>query len=161
MVAVVLRSPPRNGSLRAAEVIPAKPTRYFNDYALTVKPETADRLNGEVGGPSKGQTSNQILVVIYPKLQTDSDLADYCQRVYRAWQVGQKGTRTTARCLFVFVQNHKLPTFRPAAGWKARCPMPPAKTSLQDGRAPLQGGRLRRRPDGGRRGDDGGDQGRI
>ena len=31
--------------VRAEEVIPAKPTRYFNDYALTVKPETADRLN--------------------------------------------------------------------------------------------------------------------
>ena len=50
----------------AAETIPAKPTRYFNDYALTVKPETADRLNKELEDLEK-RTSNQIVAVIYPQ----------------------------------------------------------------------------------------------
>ena len=94
------------GGLRAAEVIPAKPTRYFNDYALTVKPETADRLNGELADLERS-SSNQILVVIYPALQTDSAVDDYCLRVYRSWQVGQKDKNNGA-VLFVFVQNHKL-----------------------------------------------------
>ena len=94
------------GQARAAEVIPAKPTRYFNDYALTVKQETADKLNSELEDFEK-QTSNQILVCIYPKMQTDSDVSDYCQRTFRSWQVGQKGQNNGA-VLFVFLDNHKI-----------------------------------------------------
>ncbi len=90
----------------AAETIPAKPTRYFNDYALTVKPETADRLNKELEDLEK-QTSNQIRVVIYPQMQSDSSVDDYCQRVARAWNFGQKDKNNGA-VLFVFINNHKL-----------------------------------------------------
>ena len=91
---------------RAAEVIPEVPTRYFNDYALTVKPETADRLNRELEDLEK-QSSNQILVVIYPKMQTESSIEDYCHRTYASWHVGQQG-RNNAAVLFVFVQDHKM-----------------------------------------------------
>ena len=95
-----------NVAARAAEVIPDVPTRYFNDYALTVKPETADRLNKELEDLEK-QSSNQILAVIYPKMQTDSSLEDYCHRIYAGWHLGQKG-RNNAAVLFVFVQDHKM-----------------------------------------------------
>ena len=101
MVACVLLA----GSLHAAEVIPAAPTRYFNDYALMASSATADKLNGELEDFER-QTSNQLRVVIYPKLQTDSDLADYCQRVARSWKIGQTEQRNGA-ILFVFVQDHK------------------------------------------------------
>ena len=94
------------GSLRAAETIPAEPTRYFNDYAMVVKPETADKLNTELEQLEQ-QSSNQILVAIYPKMQSDSDVADYCLRVFRAWKVGQKDKNNGA-ILFVFVQDHKM-----------------------------------------------------
>ena len=94
------------GVTRAAEVIPAEPTRYFNDYALTVKPETADRLNGELENLEK-QSSDQILVCIYPKMQTDSDVSDYCQHIFRAWKIGQKG-KDNGAILFVFLDNHKI-----------------------------------------------------
>ena len=94
------------GGLRAAEVIPAKPTRYFNDYALAVKPETAERLNQELVQLEQ-QTSDQVLVAIYPKMQTDSSVDDYCLRIYRSWQVGQKDKNNGA-VLFVFMQEHKL-----------------------------------------------------
>ena len=94
------------GTLRAAEVIPAEPTRYFNDYALAVKPETAEKLNQELVQLEQ-QTSDQILVVIYPQMQTDSSVDDYCLRVFRSWKVGQKDKNNGA-VLFVFVQNHKL-----------------------------------------------------
>ena len=52
------------------------------------------------------QTSNQILAVIYPQMQSDSSLDDYCERVFRAWQVGQKDKNNGA-VLFVFLGNHK------------------------------------------------------
>ena len=94
------------GGLRAAEVIPAKPTRYFNDYALAVKPETAERLNQELVQLEQ-QTSDQVLVVVYPQMQTDSAVDDYCLRVYRSWQVGQKDKNNGA-VLFVFLKEHKL-----------------------------------------------------
>ena len=94
-----------SGTARAAEVIPAAPTRYLNDYALQVSSGTADKLNRDLEEFER-QTSNQLRVCIYPKLQTDSDLADYCQRVYRSWGIGQKGVNNGA-VLFLFVQDHK------------------------------------------------------
>ena len=94
------------GTLRAAETIPAEPTRFFNDYALAVKPETADKLNAELVQLEQ-ESSNQVLVAIYPKMQSDSDVSDYCLRVFRTWKVGQKDKNNGA-VLFVFVQDHKL-----------------------------------------------------
>ena len=91
---------------KAAETIPAKPTRYFNDYTLTVKPETADRLNQEMENFEK-ETSNQLVAVIYQKLQSDSSVDDYCQRVARSWAFGQKDKKNAA-VLFVFLENHKV-----------------------------------------------------
>ena len=92
--------------LQAAETIPAKPTRYFNDYALTVKPETADKLNRELEDLEK-QTTNQVVVVIYPSMQSEGDVSEYCLRIFRAWEFGQKDKNNGA-VLFAFVQNHKL-----------------------------------------------------
>ena len=94
------------GLARSAEVMPAKPTRYFNDYATVVKPETAEKLNTELVNLEK-DSSNQILVCIYPKMQTDSDVSDYCQRIFRSWQVGQKGKNNGA-VLFIFLDSHKI-----------------------------------------------------
>ena len=94
------------GNVRAAEVIPAKPTRYFNDYALSVKPETAEALNAKLVQLEQ-DTSDQILVAIYPTMQTDTAVDEYCLRIYRSWQVGQKDKNNGA-VLFVFLKEHKL-----------------------------------------------------
>ncbi len=118
-----------SGSLRAAEVIPPAPTRYFNDYALTVSAGTADKLNRELEDFER-QTSNQLRVVIYPKLQTDSDLADYCQRVYRAWGIGQKDTSNGA-VLFVFVADHKT-RIQTGRGLEGALPDATCEDILQD-----------------------------
>lgn len=91
-------------SLGAAEVIPARPTRYFNDYALTVRPETANKLNGELEDLEK-QSSNQILVVIYPTMQSESSVEDYCHRIFATWHVGQQG-KDNGAVLFVFLKEH-------------------------------------------------------
>lgn len=89
----------------AAEVIPPAPARYFNDYAGVTQPATADRLNRTLEDFEK-QTSSQIVVVVYPKMQTDSSIEDYTVRVFRAWGVGQKDKNNGA-VLFVFVQDRK------------------------------------------------------
>jgi uncharacterized protein len=92
--------------LFAAEVIPPAPAAYFNDYAHVVSAGTASQLNQTLETFER-QTSEQIVVAIFPKLQSDSDVADYTVRVFRAWGVGQK-EKNNGAVLFVFVQDHKL-----------------------------------------------------
>ena len=91
---------------RAAEVIPPKPDRYFNDYAGVVSKPAALRFNEELAQFER-ETSDQVVVAIFPKMQSDSDIADYTQRVAQAWGVGQKDRRNGA-VLFVFVQDRKM-----------------------------------------------------
>ena len=94
------------GRLFAAETIPPAPTAYFNDYAHVTSAGTAAQLNQTLADFER-QTSEQIVVAIFPKLESDSDVADYTVRVFRAWGVGQKDKNNGA-VLFVFVQDHKL-----------------------------------------------------
>ena len=90
----------------AAEVIPPAPLQYFNDYAKVVSADTASRLNKTLEDFER-QSSDQILVAVYPTMQSDSSIEDYTVRVARAWKAGQKNQNNGA-VLFVFVQNHKL-----------------------------------------------------
>ena len=92
--------------LGANEVIPPAPTAYFNDYAHVVSAGTASQLNQTLENFER-QSSDQILVAIFPTMQSDSDVADYTVRVARSWQAGQKAKNNGA-VLFVFVQNHKM-----------------------------------------------------
>jgi uncharacterized protein len=90
----------------AAEVIPPKPDRYFNDYAGVVSKETAHRFNEQLAQFER-DTSNQAVVAVFPKMQSDSDVADYTQRVAQAWGVGQKGRRNGV-VLFVFTGDRQM-----------------------------------------------------
>jgi len=90
----------------AAEVIPPAPRHYFNDYANVVSSGTAARLNQTLEDFER-QTSSQILVAVYPRMQSDSSIEDYTVRVAQAWRVGRQGTDNGA-VLFVFVQDRKL-----------------------------------------------------
>ena len=93
-------------SSHAAEVIPPKPDRYFNDYAGLVSKSAAPRFNEELAQFER-ETSDQVVVAIFPKMQSDSDIADYTRRVAQAWGVGQKQQRNGV-VLFVFVQDRKM-----------------------------------------------------
>ncbi len=93
-------------SARAAEVIPPKPTAYFNDYAGVVSKEAALRLNEQLAQFER-ETSNQVVVAVFPKMQSDDDDAAYTQRVAQAWGVGQKEQRNGV-VLFVFTQDRKM-----------------------------------------------------
>jgi len=90
----------------AAEVIPPKPAGYFNDYAGVVSKESAYRFNEQLAQFER-DTSNQVVVAVFPKMQSDSDIADYTQRVAQAWGVGQKERRNGV-VLFVFIQDRKM-----------------------------------------------------
>ena len=91
---------------RADEVIPPAPDKYFNDYAHVTSAATANRLNQQLEDFEK-QTSSQIVVAVFPKMQSDSSIEDYTVRVARAWKEGRKG-KDNAVVLFVFTQEHKL-----------------------------------------------------
>jgi uncharacterized protein len=92
--------------LHAAEVIPPRPARYFNDAAGIVSPTVADQLNRRLEQFER-DTSNQVVVAIYPRLPSDSSVEDYTVRVAQAWGVGQKG-RNNGAVLFAFLQEHQL-----------------------------------------------------
>ena len=93
-------------SLRAAEVIPAAPRDHFNDYAGIVSAGTAQALDAELTQFER-DTSNQIVVAIYPHMQSDSSIEDYTVRVAQSWRVGLKEKKNGA-VLFIFSQDHKL-----------------------------------------------------
>jgi uncharacterized protein len=93
-------------NVQAAEVIPPKPDRYFNDYAGVVSRESASRFNEQLAQFER-ETSDQVVVAVFPKMQSDSDIADYTQRIAQAWGVGQKDRRNGV-VLFVFIQDRKM-----------------------------------------------------
>ncbi|PYJ72758.1 MAG: hypothetical protein DME72_07385 [Verrucomicrobia bacterium] len=92
--------------LDAAEFIPPKPPAYFNDYANVVSKEAARRFNEQLAQFER-ETSDQIVVAVFPKMQSDSSVDDYTQRVAQSWGVGQKDKRNGA-VLFVFVEDRKM-----------------------------------------------------
>jgi uncharacterized protein len=91
---------------RAAEVIPPPPPDHFNDYARVVRRETANQLNQELIQFER-DTSNQILVAVYPRMQSNSSVEDYAVRVAQSWRVGQK-ERKNGAVLFAFQESHDL-----------------------------------------------------
>jgi uncharacterized protein len=89
-----------------AEVIPPKPAAYFNDYAGVVSRDAARRFNEQLAQFER-ETSNQVVVAVFPKMQSDDDIAAYTQRVGESWAVGQKDKRNGV-VLLVFVQDRKM-----------------------------------------------------
>ena len=92
--------------MRGAEVIPPAPPDHFNDFARVVRPETTTQLNRELAQFER-DTSTQIVVAIYPRLQSDSSVEDYAVRVAQSWAVGQRAQRNGA-VLFVFQQSRDI-----------------------------------------------------
>jgi uncharacterized protein len=93
-------------SAHAAEAIPPKPDRYFNDYAGVVSKEAAHRFNEQLSQFER-ETSYQVVVAVFPKMQSDSSIEDYAQRVAQSWGVGQKMQRNGV-VLLVFIADRKM-----------------------------------------------------
>lgn len=90
-------------TVAVGETIPQKPTKYFEDNAGLVSDATAHRFN-ETLAQFERDTSNQFVVVTYQYMDTDSDVADYTQRIAKSWGVGQKG-KNNGLVLFVFMKT--------------------------------------------------------
>ena len=101
LVAMLLALP-----LRAAEVIPPAPANHFNDYAGIVSAGTAQALDAELTQFER-DTSNQIVVAIYPHMTSDSSIEDFTVRVAQSWGVGLKDKKNGA-VLFIFSGDRKL-----------------------------------------------------
>ena len=91
---------------RGAETLPPAPRDHFNDHAGMVSPQVANRLNTQLTEFER-ETSNQIVVAIYPKMQSDSSIEDYTVRVAQSWKVGTAERRNGA-VLFVFRDDRSL-----------------------------------------------------
>lgn len=86
--------------------IPPKPDRYITDQAGVLDPQTLESINRQLEQFER-DTSNQLVVAIYPSLPEGLDLYQYCTFTAQAWAPGQK-MRNNGVVLFVFVQSHKL-----------------------------------------------------
>jgi uncharacterized protein len=86
--------------------IPPKPDRYIIDQAGVIDAGALDSINSELEQFER-DTSNQIVVAIYPSLPADAELYQYCTYVAQAWGVGQKG-KDNGIVLFVFINDRKL-----------------------------------------------------
>src|SRR5204862_7731624 len=58
-------------------------------------------------GEFEGERSEEVVGAIFRDRQSDSDVADYTERVAQAWGVGQKERRNGV-VLFVFVQDRNM-----------------------------------------------------
>jgi uncharacterized protein len=95
-------------NLRAAETIPPKPAGYFNDYAGVVSKEAALRLNEKLAQFER-ETSNQVVVAVFRKMESNSSVEDYSQRVAQAWGVGKKEvSKGNGVVMLVFVEDRKI-----------------------------------------------------
>jgi uncharacterized protein len=80
--------------LARSEELPPSPTNYFNDYAGVITESTRKDLNARLAKFDK-DTTNQVVVAIFPKMNSTSSLDDYTLRV-----VGQRG-KNSGVALFV------------------------------------------------------------
>ena len=92
---------------RAAETIPPSPVpHYVVDDAHVLSPATLQSIDQQLQQVER-DTSNQIVVAIYPKMMSQDDIAAYAVRVFQAWHVGQKG-KDNGILLLVFTDDRKL-----------------------------------------------------
>ncbi len=89
----------------AEEKLPPPPQGYVNDYAHLLSPGTVQQLDARLRQFER-DSSNQIVVAIFQKLETQSSVADFAQRTFMSWKVGQAKLDNGA-ILFAFVTDHK------------------------------------------------------
>jgi uncharacterized protein len=117
----------------AAETIPPKPDRYFNDYAGVVSSGAAQRLNEQLAQFER-ETSDQVLVAIWRTMPSQSSIEDFTQRTFQAWQPGQKG-RNNGVVFFVFVDDHRM-RIQPGYGLEGALPDIICNQIIRDAVAP-------------------------
>ena len=95
-----------SGLPAATATLPPAPRAYVNDYAGMIPAERARALDARLAQFER-DSSNQLVVAIYPRLPADAALEDYTVRTAQAWGVGGK-QRDNGAVLFVFVADRTL-----------------------------------------------------
>jgi uncharacterized protein len=117
----------------AAAQIPAKPRYFFNDYVGIVSRDVVYELNERLAQAER-QTSNQILVVIYPRLPNGQVLEEYTLKAFRAWGVG-RAARDNGIVLFTFLDagnGHGVDRLEVGRGLEGPVPDATAKRLLAE-----------------------------
>ena len=83
--------------------LPPTPKAYFNDYAGVISEPKRRELNERLARFDKA-TTNQVVVAIFPEMDSTPSLDEYTLRIAKAWGVGQRGKNNGA-ILFVFVRD--------------------------------------------------------
>jgi len=91
---------------RAADPLPPKPSQYVDDQAGLLSPATVRALDTKLANYER-QTSNQVVVAIFPAVPGDYQIEDFTQRTAAAWGVGQKG-KDNGAVLFIFPKDRKM-----------------------------------------------------
>ncbi len=94
------------GAALCAETIPPAPRQPVVDAANVIPAAREDALNRRLADFER-ETSNQIVVALYPRMDSASSIEDYTVRVAQKWGVGQKG-RDNGAVLFVFIEDRAM-----------------------------------------------------
>ncbi len=106
LVAVLFLGALGASAFAQSENLPPKPDRYITDQAGVLDASTLSRINDQLDQFER-DTSNQIVVAIYPSLPADASVDQYTIDTYNAWGLGQKG-KDNGALLMIFVGDHKM-----------------------------------------------------
>src|SRR3989337_896869 len=90
----------------AAQSPPPVPREFVSDQADILPPDAEARLSARLK-QFDDETSNQVLVAIFPSLPQGAALEDFTVRTATAWRAG-RGKLDNGVILFVFVQDRKV-----------------------------------------------------
>jgi hypothetical protein len=90
-------------SAGGAEFVLPIPSHHFNDYAHVISAGTAAELGQRLDDFQRA-TGSELIVVVYPHMESDASIQDYTARVAKSWGVGEFG-KINCAVLFVFVKD--------------------------------------------------------
>jgi len=93
-------------SVPAAPLLPAAPDDYVLDDAGVLSSAQSSVLAYDLKQFER-ETSNQLVVAVFPKVPDDHVMEDFTQRVAEAWGAGRKD-RENGMVLFVFPESRQL-----------------------------------------------------
>ena len=88
-----------------ANTLPPVPKDHFNDYTGLICKLCVERDDKRLADFER-ETSNRLIVAVYPKAPADALLDDYTRRVFEAWMKEMKTKHTAV--IFVFTDDQKM-----------------------------------------------------
>jgi uncharacterized membrane protein YgcG len=123
-----------------AEFVLPIPSHHLNDYAHAISSGTAAEL-GQRLDEFQRATGSELIVVVYPQMESDASIQDFTARVAKSWGVGEFGKINSA-VLFVFVKD-RAASLQVGGGLEGALPEDGARARIEsDINSHLQNGDL-------------------